>query len=379
MVAEEYRAQDRTIGMEGTANDTWGQYDNYSGEFHSADYQMYHLTTTIDLYSLPVILAFGVPANLIAVLIFSIKSFRQASCGLYLIGKSISDTVFLLCTFVVWLERVEVTLLHTQGVCQIVLYLTYISAFVSVWFVVALTTENLVRIRYPFKVGKFCTIRGAKWCITGMVLTAFVLYCPVLWLNHVELMEDYPLCQMNQEMHVINSIYTYLDTVVTLILPSVTILVLLFLSFEAVWMSKARNKRMYNGLRVSVSVVMQQQITRMLSAVSVSFIIMALPSHIARVSLLVMTWLQVQAYADITAEQYLTQHVLQLLYYLTFSVSIITYATFSQSFRRTLCLCLRPLKTKGKDPPQEVTSNSYVTEANSLKTQIKLLPKGQAV
>ncbi|XP_064615284.1 uncharacterized protein LOC135479389, partial [Liolophura sinensis] len=297
----------------------------------------------------------------------------------YLIGKSISDTVFLLCTFVVWLERVEVTLLHTQGVCQIVLYLTYISAFVSVWFVVALTTENLVRIRYPFKVGKYCTIRGAKWCITSMVVTAFVLYCPVLWLNHVELMEDYPLCQMNQEMHMINSIYTYLDTVVTLILPSVTILVLLFLSFEAVWMSKARNKRMYNGLRVSVSVVMQQQITRMLSAVSVSFIIMALPSHIARVSLLVMIWLEVQVYGDITPEQYLTQHLLQLLYYLTFSVSIITYATFSQSFRRTLCVCLNPLKTKGKEPPQEVTSNSYVTDANSAKTQMKLLPKGQAV
>ncbi|XP_064615286.1 probable G-protein coupled receptor 174 [Liolophura sinensis] len=333
-------------------------FSNHYYYYYDLD-DIYVLTGDIDKYSIPAIFSFGIPANLVAAMVFFTKTFRQASFGVNLVGKSLSDTVFLVCTLIVWLEHVNIHLLHNPGVCQMVVYLTYISAFTSVWFVVALALENLIRIRYPFRVGTLCQARKACIMVIIMLILACCLYFPTLWFNRVDDIQGLNLCQRSLDMTLISLVYTYVDSLVTLIIPCGLIVVFLVMTIDTVWSSKARSLRMFRDLRVSFSVIMQQQVTRMLSAVSITFIILTFPSHMTRLVLLVMVWNYDTA--DITPRQYLTQHIFQLLYYLSFAINLLTYIVFCPKVRYTLRqyakrFCSFPSSEKGL----ELMSNSVI-------------------
>ncbi|XP_059161869.1 C-C chemokine receptor type 5-like [Physella acuta] len=119
--------------------------------------------------AVPYICGIGFVTNLVSLIVFVQPNLRRSSCGVYLASKSVSDLVFLLTVLIVWLTRVDIKIFFTSGVCQTVIFCSYLSSFVSIWLAVVLTVENLLCVVKPWFVKRSCN------AISALVLTASIL------------------------------------------------------------------------------------------------------------------------------------------------------------------------------------------------------------
>lgn len=136
---------------------------------------------SIRLVVLPLIFVVGFFGNTLSASLFLGKTLRMKSCSIYLATKTISDNGFLLSLFVAWLDFVDVRIFHTQVVCHVAVFISYVCGFVSVWSVVMVTVDNYIRICRPSEVSSLCTPYIA-WRLTVFgVVFACMLYNYPLW------------------------------------------------------------------------------------------------------------------------------------------------------------------------------------------------------
>ena len=280
----------------------------------------YRVTELIERYCLPFICLFGLVGNSLATITFLQKSLRQTSCSLYLAARSISDNGFLLTLLIMWISgAMEYQLNKIQGICNFLMFLPYVCGCVSVWLVVFVTTETYIRICHPFVVKQWCTTRNAKIAIC-------ILFVLVLCLNHFPLWISDVNCSPRPKYAEVMQAFVYIDTVLTLALPSilmtcliVTIVIRLFQHHEA--SQNARKSKSHTT-----------QVTKMLLAASVTFITLNLPSHVIRLRLMIGTFMKGSTSApDFEAA---IQILAQLLYYISLSINLIIYLTFGSNFRK---------------------------------------------
>ena len=131
----------------------------------------------------PSICGLGFITNILSLMVFLQPTMRNLSCSVYLATKAISDFIFLMTSFIVWLTSVDVGLFNTDGVCQLVLFATYLTAFISIWLVVALTIENLLCVVKPWFVQRSCNARTARILTTVIVVLGIGFYHFALWNN----------------------------------------------------------------------------------------------------------------------------------------------------------------------------------------------------
>ncbi|GFR79951.1 somatostatin receptor type 4 [Elysia marginata] len=131
----------------------------------------------------PSICGLGFVTNILSLMVFLQPSMRNLSCSVYLATKAISDFIFLLTTFIVWLTSVDIGLLNTHGICQLVVFASYLTAFLSIWLVVTLTIENLLCVVKPWFVQRSCNARTARILTTAIVVLGIGFYQFALWNN----------------------------------------------------------------------------------------------------------------------------------------------------------------------------------------------------
>lgn len=292
---------------------------------------------------IPIIIFLGMFGNIIAVTVFLSKSFRNISCSILLAARSITDTGFLMSLFVVWLTSLKIRAFHVQGICQIVLFLTYICGFLSVWFVVCLTVENYIRICHPFRACTLCTVRNAKILVTTLSIFAGALYNFPLWTNGVVMLSSgTSSCILIEEFSVISHILVYTDTIITFIIPSVLMVILVVriaCSLVQTFKRKLQMKSNANGKVKRCQT--HAKMTKLLYAVSISFLILNLPSHIIRIKLTITAFV----YGNMVpgSLERALQTVFQLLYYFNFAVNILIYMIIGDKFRNSLLEKYKPL------------------------------------
>ncbi|CAK9295875.1 unnamed protein product [Gordionus sp. m RMFG-2023] len=109
------------------------------------------------------------------------SSWPCSSYYYYLAAVAMADSGFLICLFIVWLTYLNINLYNRNGICQIVVYLTYVFSFVSVWLIVAFTIERFIAIYFPFQRPSVCTVKRAKMNIIIIVTIGFILYPFILF------------------------------------------------------------------------------------------------------------------------------------------------------------------------------------------------------
>ena len=282
--------------------------------------EFYHITQLTERYCLPFICVFGIVGNCLATVTFLQKSLRQTSCCLYLAARSVSDNGFLFNLLIMWIGgTLDYSLGETQGICKIIMFLTYICGCFSVWLVVFVTLENYIRICHPFVVKTWCTTRKAK-------LTMTIMFISVLSVNHFPLWISDKKCSPLPQYTVIMQAFVYIDTTLTLALPTilmafliVAILIRLFQHHK-----RSQNKRQSKSHAA--------QVTKMLLAASVTFFTLNFPSHVIRLRLLIGTFMNGSLRPpDIEAA---IQILSQLVFYVSFSINLIIYLTFGSNFRK---------------------------------------------
>ncbi|KAK2162568.1 hypothetical protein LSH36_96g04019 [Paralvinella palmiformis] len=189
--------------------------------------QFRKLMDTFNLYLTPVIIILGVVGNFLSFLVFSVSHLRRNSSSVYLAALALVDTGFLLSLLIVWLDKVDVPLFDKQGWCQMVVYLTHLCPFLSVWYVVGFTAERYVIVWHPLRKDRFCTPRTSKLGVGVLSVVGLTLYSFTTWTSGIMIVTgDEPMCIPFPRYYDIITFLSTIDALITLILPSIIIVVL---------------------------------------------------------------------------------------------------------------------------------------------------------
>ncbi|XP_018901010.1 uncharacterized protein CNMaR isoform X2 [Bemisia tabaci] len=179
-------------------------------------------------YYLPVIIFMGLVGNFLSCIVFLNTHLKMRSSSYYLAALAVADFGFLFSILLVWSnEYLGVELFHREGWCQALVYLSSVCGFLSVWLIVAFTVERFIAVQYPLHRPTMCTVARAKTIVTCITLFALGVNCYTFFTaGIVEATKGVRECGMFEDyretMHIINII----DSLVTLIIPLVCIVVM---------------------------------------------------------------------------------------------------------------------------------------------------------
>ncbi|XP_046559483.1 G-protein coupled receptor 183-B-like [Haliotis rubra] len=309
---------------------------------------------------IPIVCVVGLVGNTLAAGAFLSQALRSTSCCLHLAGKSISDIGFLLSLFIVWLNRLEVPAFTIQGVCQVTVFLIYVSGFLSVWFVVMITCENFIRVSLPGHVVVWCNVTRAKFTILVLILISIGIYSFSLWTTGVIHQSTGAKCLAFEEYEKLVMAMTYVDSILTLAIPLVMVFLNVGIGVGAINAHK-RRKRLFQGISRSSSrkkrdsTSPEAKVTKLLFAVSMIFLLLHTPSHVIRIK---MMWAQILYKSAPTLCDIILHRVFELMFYLNFSVHCAVYLIFGDNFRAVFKSLYLPNCFKST-PMQNNSFNTY--------------------
>ncbi|KAK6194458.1 hypothetical protein SNE40_000089 [Patella caerulea] len=285
------------------------------------------VTTCLTLYLQPVICVFGVLGNLISFFVFSSAKMRTISSNIYLAGLSASNSAFLLALFVVWLEITGVRLIHQEGWCQAVIYTSYVCSFLSVWLIVCIAIENYIITFHLSRASKLCTVSRTFLVVIGLSVFSLLLYDFALWSTKIVVFNSTSYCIVPEQYGTVVAVFTIVDIVVTLVLPSIVLMILIIAVFVKNVSHLRHPRPNIRHTTLSRKERSLLRVTRLLFVISVSYLLLTLPSHVNKLRHLFTTEMSV------SISERAVQHLFQLLYYASFSCNFIYYLIWGRNFR----------------------------------------------
>ena len=136
------------------------------------------------------------------------------------------------------------------------------------------------------------------------------------------------ICTEAEEYRYLNRIYFFYDSIVTLIIPSMvtTALILAILARNMCIHRSLANRKLSKKQRSLV------RITRVLLAISLTFVILSAPTHANKLRHLIIA--EAFGQQSYSLEDRVLQHFFQILYYLSFSLNVVYYLIWSINFRK---------------------------------------------
>ncbi|KAK7499262.1 hypothetical protein BaRGS_00009522 [Batillaria attramentaria] len=299
--------------------------------------RLYDVTVGLVTYVQPVICLFGIVGNSVSFVVFLSEKMRRVSTNIYLAALSASNSVFLVALGVAWTDSVGMTFMHRHGICQAIVYLTYCSAFLSVWLVVCITIENFIINFFLHKASTHCAVRKALGLVVFLIVTALLLYDFAIWTTTVVVDPGTgrSYCIVIEGYKSVLEIYTCIDVAITLILPSVIILSLVIPTCV-----KNICCRRTTGVP-STSIILSRKerallrVTRLLCVIIVSFVVLSGPSSLNKLRHLFVG--NSKSNSQPSGTDVLVQYFCQVFYYLSFSVNFVYFLVWGKNFRQRFC------------------------------------------
>ncbi|XP_059161873.1 thyrotropin-releasing hormone receptor-like [Physella acuta] len=296
-------------------------------------------TKVFDRYVVPVICAFGIVGGVISFLIFVATKFRNMPCSHYLALLSIVDTMFLTTHAVNTLMNYFPTLAWSTGCCFFVVYTSYVSSFLSAWFVVLIMLERYIMICHPFKHYYLCSKTTSITLVAVTVALALIAYSHCFLT--LDISNKKSLCVTDPNYIEFLSIFTYADTIAVFVVPFFSILYLNLRIITAVRKLKKRFKvqnrsrvRVVNRKkRPNILSLAEVRSTKLLVWVSTIYIFFYLPSYVVRIFGLIST----HTTGPRLCEPFFhgLQQLSQILHLLNYAIDIVVYSASSTMFRKT--------------------------------------------
>ena len=314
--------------------------ENYSDFEHPNSFSSLYMLGQI---TIPLICAIGFVGNILTTIVYFDKDMRKLSCSFYLGTRAISDNGFILTILAAWLDFIDIRIFHVIGFCQIMLFLSYVCSFISVWCVVFVTWENFILVCVPDKAPKLCRVKVAKYVVVSFVVLGTMLYTFPLWGMTVANIEgrDYCMTRAGEVYPKVESILVNIDTIITLIIPLFIILILLIRILRTFYMSRKifsrgvvrRDSNTTLGLHYKRSSItsLHSKVTKLLSSVSICFLVLHSPNHLLRLKVMIENLIYTPHIATDTDRR--LQYAFSIVFYLNFAVNWIVYIVSGSKFR----------------------------------------------
>ncbi|XP_052813051.1 thyrotropin-releasing hormone receptor-like [Mya arenaria] len=174
---------------------------------------------------IPLIVAIGLCGNTLSLMVFSARSMRRSSCSVFLASLAAVDNTFLVNLLFTWIDGEMVTIISTDILCQVLIYFTYVTSFLSVWFVVGFTCERYIAICFPLKRTFLCSVKREKTAVIALILVACGLYNFSIWTSGMQQFGPKLKCSLKMEYIQFLNIVTWIDTLLTMVIPFFIIII----------------------------------------------------------------------------------------------------------------------------------------------------------
>lgn len=305
-------------------------------------------------YFTPVIFMIGIFGNLLCLIVFMSKNMRKLSASIYLAALSTSDLMALI--FYVlpeWLKHGLPSLpghhtaifLQQAGTCQIMLYLQYISRFLSSWLVVFFTIERFIGVCFPLRRKDICDPKSASRVILVAIIVASTgcVFKPILSGSYIAINGD-PLCTSDPEHRYLSFILDSIFGVTITFIPFVLITVLNLLIIRKLVL---RNKRHRKIRIVTEESIIRLEFTFILLAISICFVSLNLPYFAVWCKSYWMIYKQifnVNDHSIMTPKDHAARigdldeilHVTRTIFYINYCINFFLYSITGAYFRKEL-------------------------------------------
>lgn len=297
-------------------------------------------------YVTPIIFIIGLVGNILSLMVFLTKNMRRLSASLYLAAISSADLMALLFYVLIeWLRRgglssisshVTVPFLERNGVCHVILFLTYNFRFLSSWLVVCFTLERYIGVCHPLKRRRnISDMSSSRKLITVVVLISVLVSLFRPWLNtenHIG-PNEVPWCIRRNEYQMISFVYDCVFCVSITFLPFFIITCLNALIIRKLIM---RNKYHRRSRIISEESIIRLEFTIILIAVSFCFVAFNTPYAVVWLTHFINSSAGTITNGRIINE---TQHILlftKTIYFMNYSVNFFLYSITGAYFRKEL-------------------------------------------
>ncbi|XP_052059309.1 neurotensin receptor type 1-like [Mytilus californianus] len=253
--------------------------------YSSTEYRdVYHAGRYFYAYFTPIIIVVGILGNTLSLNVFLSRNLRSLSSSTYLAALSVSD-LFIITSYVTveWLRRgltflfpgTNVRFLDVNGMCELQLYISYVSRFMSSWLLVAFTVERYIGICFPLLRRNLCTTTSTRKIVSGIFLLSaiIVIYKPILsGIYKSDAGNVY--CTGSPQHGFISFVFDSIFALLISFVPFVIIIVINILIMKKL----LRQKRSKNCKRVMTEEsTIRLEFTIILLALSICFIIFNIP------------------------------------------------------------------------------------------------------
>lgn len=305
------------------------------------------------VYVLPAIIFPGLVLNVISCLVFTSRELKNFSSSIYIFALLVSDTGVLIGLLFVWLEAIGYQVNHLNGVCQALVLFTYVFSFLSVWYVVCITVENYITVCHPTSFIVMCTRQRATGVVTFILVMSLILYVVTAVTADV----TSPLveggagkCGVRTELLSLMHVMTYIDSVVTLLIPLIAVTGMLITIVASIIHRAGWKKRLSSLPMLEVSEIRsvsdssrrglvranaQMRVAKMLFALSVSYVLMNAPSHVTRLYYLIRP--RNPGDSELTHSEGLIQLLLQYVSYTHHASKFWIFVAASKNFLKGQC------------------------------------------
>jgi hypothetical protein len=300
-----------------------------------ADFATYLELNTFKKYAVPVIISFGVLANILICYVFVKTKMKQISTSRYFAAIAVTDTGFLLTTLVIHLKQFQVPIYTTHGPCQLTIFGNHVFTFLSIWYLTALVVDKHIGVYWPMKKNKMCTVFRAKCVIIALAVLAVVCYLYITWFFGAVEIHGTPQCSIWSDQATKESweILTRMDAAVAFVIPHIIVFILGILiacrTCQYYRMSRPAAEKLRLRNRLPTTLEKEYKTTPVLLAIIATTMILCLPNSVYRLYIL-----QIHEQPPIAVA--INSGIFHLLYSLNYSIKILIYLAWSDSFRKHL-------------------------------------------
>lgn len=240
-------------------------------------------------YVTPAIFIIGLVGNILSLRVFLTKNMRKLSASVYLAALSVAD-LLALCFYVLteWIRRgipaehghVTAVFLEQNGVCQIHLYLQYVSRFLCAWLVACFTLERYIGVCHPLRRKNICDVRSSRKIVLSLIVIAFIFCSFKPFMSEVHVVGNFnaPTCTRSESHKYLSFVFDCIFGVSITFLPFVIITVLNGFIIRKLFI---RNRRHRECKVITEESIIRLEFTFILIAISFCFIAFNVPYIVA--------------------------------------------------------------------------------------------------